>query len=73
MPRKSKWGFVWEEAQCFFGVEDTIVTSYTNDQLTLSIVQDNTGKLLGLTYETDETSGDIIFEEKSVSKTTEHD
>ena len=59
MPRKSTSAFVWEDAQCFFGVDDHIVTSYTNELLTLSIVQSKSGELVGITYETDEDEGTI--------------
>ena len=64
MPRKySDSGFIWDEGQCFFGVEGNIVTSYSNEHLTMSFVQDKEGNLIGITYETDDKSGDIDFGE----------
>ena len=65
MPRKrNTGGFIWDEGQCFFGADGHVVTSYTHNQLTLSIVQNESGKLIGLTYETDDQSGDIVFEQE---------
>lgn len=64
MPKQSDSAFVWEDAQCFFQVEGHIVTSYTNELLTLSIVQDSSGELVGITYETDEEHGEIVLGEK---------
>jgi len=68
MPRKSTSGFIWSEAQMFIGVDGAIVTSYTNDDLTVSFAQDGGGKLLGFVYETEETRGEVSFTEESVSE-----
>ena len=72
MSLTSTSAFVWEDAQCFFGVDNHIVTSYTNELLTLSIVQDKSGELVGITYETDEDEGTIELGKK-VSETNESD
>lgn len=68
MPRKSTSGFIWSEAQMFIGVDGHIVTSYTNNDLTISFAQDNEGNLLGFVYETEETKGEVTFTEDSVSE-----
>lgn len=65
MPKYSSSAFVWEDAQCFFGADNHIITSYTNDLLTLSIVQTKSGELVGITYETDEDEGTITLGEKT--------
>lgn len=61
MPRKSTFGFIWDEGQVFLGMEDQVITSYSNDDMTISIMQDNSGNLVGLAYETELESGDIVF------------
>ena len=68
MPRKSTSGFIWDEAQMFIAVDGHIVTSYTNDDLTVSFAQDSKGTLLGFVYETEETRGEVTFPENSVSE-----
>ena len=59
MPRKSQFGFIWEEGQIFLGVNDKVVTSYTNKLMTISIIQNNDGTLEGFSYETPTESGEV--------------
>ena len=61
MPRKQNIGFIWDEGQIFLGIDDQIVTSYTNDLMTISILQSNSGELLGFSYETDDEAGEVVF------------
>ena len=68
MPRKSLSGFIWDEAQMFIAVDGHIVTSYTNNDLTISFAQDSEGKLHGFVYETEETRGEVTFTDNSVSE-----
>jgi hypothetical protein len=60
MPRKRNNGlFTWDEAQCFVGMDNVIATSYTNEHLTITFVQDGEGKLTHFAYETDDTDGEV--------------
>lgn len=51
--------FTWDEAQCFVGVDGVVATSYTNDQITITFVQDASGTLTDFAYETDDTDGEV--------------
>jgi len=59
MPRKNNGLFVWDEAQCFIGADGIIATSYTNDHITITFVQDGDGILTDFAYETDDTEGEV--------------
>ena len=57
--RRNKGLFTWDDAQCFIGLDGVIATSYTNDQITITFVQDSEGNLTDFAYETDETDGEV--------------
>ena len=57
--RKNKGLFTWDDAQCFIGLDGVIATSYTNDQITITFVQDSEGNLTDFAYETEETEGEV--------------
>jgi len=61
MPKnRSNKFFRWEEAQAFLGSEDgSILTSYSNEQLTISFEQDAQGNLTGFVWETEDESGTV--------------
>lgn len=56
--------FTWDEAQCFVDAGGDIATSYTNDLITITFLQDPEGELIGFSYETEDTDGTITFEKK---------
>lgn len=61
MPKQKKF-FVWDEAQAFLGDKDGhVLTSYTNDKLTISFEQDSNGDLTQMVWETEEDSGSHTF------------
>ena len=64
MPRNKNGLFVWDEAQCFVGVDGGVATSYTNDQITITFMQDENGVLTDFCYETDETCGEVVVNVK---------
>jgi len=54
--------FVWSEAQAFLGDKSGhVLTSYSNDKLTISFEQDADGNLTQMAWETDEESGSHNF------------
>jgi len=57
--RRNKGLFTWDDAQCFIGMDGVIATSYTNDHITITFVQDGEGTLTDFAYETDETDGEV--------------
>lgn len=57
--RRNKGLFTWDDAQCFIGMDGVIATSYTNDHITITFVQDAKGTLTDFAYETDETDGEV--------------
>ena len=61
MPKnRSSQFFKWDEAQAFLGSKDgSILTSYTNDQITISFEQDAQGNLTGFVWETEDESGTV--------------
>jgi len=53
---------VWEEAQAFLGdKQGHVLTSYTNDTLTISFEQDSEGNLTQMVWETEAESGSHEF------------
>ena len=61
MPQSRTVGFIWDEGQIFLGIDDQIVTSYTNDMMTISILQSQSGELLGFSYETEDEAGEVVL------------
>lgn len=59
---KSKKFFVWSEAQAFLGDnKGHVLTSYSNDKLTISFEQDSDGNLTQMAWETEAESGSHDF------------
>ena len=50
---------MWDEAQCFIGTDGVVATSFTNDHITITFVQDGEGNLTDFAYETDTTDGEV--------------
>lgn len=57
--------FTWDEAQCFVGADGHIATSYTNDHITITFMQDGDGNLVGIAYETENANATIELTEDS--------
>lgn len=53
---------MWEEAQAFLGdKKGSVLTSYSNDSLTISFEQDGEGNLTQMVWETETESGSHEF------------
>ena len=65
MPRNRRKNdlFTWDEAECFIGADGHIATSYTNEYITITFVQDGSGKLVGISYETEDADAEIDLTE----------
>jgi hypothetical protein len=57
--------FTWDEAQCFVGADGHIATSYTNEHITITFMQDGNGTLVGIAYETETADATIDLIEDS--------
>ena len=57
--------FTWDEAQCFVGADGHIATSYTNEHITITFMQDGDGNLVGIAYETEKAEATIDLIEDS--------
>lgn len=69
MPKRQKF-FVWEEAQAFLGdKQGHVLTSYTNNKLTISFEQDSEGNLTQMVWETEDESGSHEFETTTTTVT----
>ena len=55
--------FTWDEAQCFVGADGHIATSYSNDLITITFMQDGDGNLVGIAYETEDAESTIDLTE----------
>ena len=50
---------MWDEAQCFIGMDGVVATSFTNEHITITFVQNGDGTLTDFAYETDDTDGEV--------------
>lgn len=51
--------FTWDDAQCFIGVDGVVATSYSNEHITITFVQDGEGELTDFSYETSDSDGEV--------------
>lgn len=62
--------FKWDDAQCFISMDGSVATSYTNEHITITFVQNADGELTHFAYETTETFGEVTVSLKETKDDT---